>query len=117
MSESNEEKESHLRRFWNLVSFRRMPENSADITMLIQVEMMQYHTSAVICRMSLKGAEKYLSSIFVKEPKYFCAKTKLLIHDTKLRDLIDILVHDGFTWSIDINLEQQAYLTASWKHW
>jgi hypothetical protein len=114
---SSDTSESHLKHFWNLVTFRRYPETSGDLHMMVQVEMMKYNTSAIVCKLAASDYEKCMTSLFVGEPDYFCAKSKYLIKNSRIRDLIDIIRDTELVWQVKTNLEGLSYIEVSWNHW
>lgn len=109
--------ESHLKKFWNLLSFKRLPHSVEDLRIIVQVEMMKYHTRAAICKIQPKQSEKYLLKILVKDTKYYCARSKLLITSPEIRGVIDIIKFENMDWHVETNREGNTYLFASWQHW
>jgi len=119
-AEKVEGEQNHLKHFWEIVTFKKLPQTTADVRTLIQVEMMKFHSRAVICKILPPDTEKYSFGYFVKETEkdYFCKKSKLVVKDTSdVRCIIDIIVGDDMKWGIETNLEGSFYLIASWKHW
>lgn len=107
-----------LQHFWHLVTFKKMPFTTEDVRVLIQVEMMKFHTRAVICKICPTDTDKYRFDYFVRDKNYYCNTSKLFIKEgSDIRLIIDILTSEGMKWGIETNLEGAFYLIASWKHW
>ena len=109
----------HLKHFWELVTFKKIPERIEDINVLIQVEMMKFHSRGVICKIPANDVEKYRFEMFVKDHNYMCKTSKLYIKDvSQIRNVIDLLVGADIKWGIESNIQEGSYyLIASWKHW
>jgi hypothetical protein len=109
----------HLKHFWELVTFKKLPEKIDDINILIQVEMMKFHSRAVMCKIPASDTEKYRFEMFIKDQSYICRTSKLLIKESSpIRNIIDMLNTSDVKWGIETNLEEGTYyLIASWKHW
>lgn len=111
---------SYLKNFWELVSFKKLPQTIEDIHVLVQAEMIKFHNRAVICKIPKTDTEKYTFVSFVREgdKKYFCTTSKMLVKCTsEVRHVIDMILDVGLIWGIETNLEDSFYLVASWKHW
>lgn len=109
--------QTHLQKFWKLLTFRNLPTNVEDIRVLIQVEMMKNSSCAPICKLKQTHLEKYITSLFVKETTYFCSRSKYLVKDQEVRRVIDLLIAEKLNWYIEITLEGNYYIIASWQHW
>ena len=124
-SEENQEynqelNQSHLKHFWDIVTFKKLPQTLNDVRMLVQTEMMKFHSRTIICKVYPIDTDKYTFSAFVKaeDKDYFCNNSKLLIKESStVRDIIDMIVYDDMKWGIETNLVGAYYLIASWKHW
>lgn len=108
---------SHLKHFWELVSFKAFPETIEDVRTLCQTEMIKFHSRAVICKLSPDDSEKYRMGLFIPDQKYFCNASRLYVKNEKIKKVIDYILNDDMKWGIETNLEDGIYLIASWKHW
>jgi hypothetical protein len=111
---------AHLQHFWELVTFKKLPQTIEDINIIIQVEMMKFHSRAVVCKITPSDTTKYRFELFVgeKDTNYFCKTSRLLIKENSpIRKLVDLLITSNMHWGIETNLDGSYYLIASWKHW
>lgn len=112
---------NYLKNFWELVTFKKIPQTIEDINVLIQAEMIKFHSRAIICKIPVSDTEKYTFTTFLRENDkgYFCKNSKLLIKQSsqEFRRIIDMIIDIGLLWGIETNLEGSYYLIASWKHW
>ena len=109
--------DSHLKRFWKLLIFKRLPECPEDINALVQTEMMKHYSRAPICKLTPRQVEKYLTRLFVSDTRYFCSRSKLLITSPEIRQVIDMILEQDLQWHIEVNLDSVAFVFASWHHW
>ena len=117
---NNGEEQPFLQHFWHLVTFKKLPVTVQDVRILIQVEMMKFHSRAVICKIPPTDTDKYTFGYFVKDrdSKYYCNKSKLVVKEhSEVRTVIDNLLSEGMKWGIETNLDGSYYLIASWKDW
>ena len=108
-----------LKNFWDLVTFKKLPQNETDVRVLVQTEMMKFHSRAIICRIPPSDTEKSYG-FFMKDLNkgYFCNNSKLVVKETSpIRPVIDMISAEDMKWGIETNLEGAFYLIASWKHW
>ena len=111
--------DNFLKNFWELVTFQKLPQDAADVRVLIQSEMMKFHSRAIICRVPPADTEKS-HGFFMKDinKKYYCINSKLIVKEgSEIRQVIDFIVADDIKWGIETNLKDALYLVASWKHW
>lgn len=111
------QEDSHLRRFWKLLTFKRLPDCAEDINALVQVEMMKHISRAPICKIGTKQIERYLTRLFVKETAYFCYQSKMMVQSPEIRKIIDMILAQGLQWHIETNVDNVIFLYASWHHW
>lgn len=114
---SSQPTDTHIKRFWKLLTFKRLPDCSEDINALVQVEMMKHYSRAPICKVTTRQVEKYITRLFVKETTYFCNRSKMLIQSPEIRKIIDIILEQGLEWHIEVNVDGVAFVFASWHHW
>lgn len=108
---------SHLKHFWELVTFKKNVETLEDVQMLCQTEMLKFHSRAVICKLSPEDSEKYRTNMFIPDQIYFCNTSRLYVKNDKIRKVIDFILLNDMKWGIETNLEDGVFLVASWKHW
>ena len=112
---------NYLKNFWDLVSFKKVPQTKEDIHVLVQAEMIKFHSRAVICKIPSSETEKYTFPSFMKDADrpYFCKSSKLLIKQSspEFRNVVDMIKDVDLIWGIETNLEGSFYIVASWKHW
>ena len=116
-SASDPPPEGYIKRFWKLLTFKRLPTSTDEINALVQVEMMKHFVRAPICKVHGNQIEKYVTRLFVKETNYFCNRSKLLVKSQAIRNVIDLLTEQDLKWHIEVNVEGNAYLFATWSHW
>lgn len=109
--------QTHLERFWKLVTFKRLPKTIEDINVLVQIEMMRYHTRGPVCKILPDHYEKCITGWLVSDKKYYCSRSKYFVKDQNIRKVIDMLYKQKMQWHIETNLEDNSYLFASWQHW
>ena len=115
--EKSKNDDTHLEHFWKSLTFKILPKTAQDINMLVQVEMMRYHTKAPICKIFSEQYDRCLTGWLVSDKKYFCSRSKYFIKDEKIKTVIDLLYSLKLQWHVKTNIEGNSYLFASWQHW